>query len=147
MCGNLEILRKTFFIGKKSNFNFQKNGVFWSKKWFSDFSQNFVRWSSDDVNVPPFRFLWRHVIKWKKIRFEVWRFGKFCSNSQWVIGVFLQVRIFSWGLTWHFFSNHELWNFLCHPCLVRKRKAIERFCEDFSTLTLCLVELQYLSLL
>ena len=43
MCGNLEILRKTFFIGKKSNFNFQKVGVFWSKKKFSDFSQNFVR--------------------------------------------------------------------------------------------------------
>ena len=26
MCGNLENLRKTFFIGKKSNFNFQNGG-------------------------------------------------------------------------------------------------------------------------
>ena len=27
MCGNLKNLRKTFFIRKKSNFNFQKVGV------------------------------------------------------------------------------------------------------------------------
>ena len=51
-----KIREKLFFIGKKSNFNFQKVGVFWSKKRFSDFSQNFVRRSLGDINVPPFRF-------------------------------------------------------------------------------------------
>ena len=56
MCGNLENLRKTFFIRKKSYFNFQKVGVFWSKKRFADFSQNFVRRSSGDMNVPHFVF-------------------------------------------------------------------------------------------
>ena len=84
----------------------------WSKKKFSDFAQNFFRWSSGHINVPPFRFLWRHVFKWKKIRFEVRNFRNFSSNSLWVIGVFLQVWIFSRGLTWHVFWNHELWNFL-----------------------------------
>ena len=86
-----------------------------SKKKFSDFAQNFFRWSSGDINVPPFRFLWRHVFKWKKIRFEVRNFGNFSSNSWWVIGLFLQVWIFSWGLTRHFFWNYELWDFLSPP--------------------------------
>ena len=47
---------KKFLYRKKSNFNFQKLGVFWSKKKFSDFSQIFVRWSSGDINVPHVSF-------------------------------------------------------------------------------------------
>ena len=34
---------KNFLSGEKSNFNFQKVGVFLSKKRFSDFSQILVR--------------------------------------------------------------------------------------------------------
>ena len=43
MCGNLENLRKTFSIGKKSNFNFQKVGVFLSKKNVLRFLSNFFQ--------------------------------------------------------------------------------------------------------
>ena len=55
MCGNLENLRKTFFIREKSNFNIQKVGVFVRKKRFSDFSQNFVRCNSVGIKLFLFR--------------------------------------------------------------------------------------------
>ena len=57
------------------------DGGGWSKKKSSDFAQNFFGWSSGDINVPLFRILWRHVFKWKKIRFEVRNFRNFSTHS------------------------------------------------------------------
>jgi len=47
MCGNLENLRKTFCIGKKSDFNFQKVGFFGRKKG----SPILLKTFSDEVQV------------------------------------------------------------------------------------------------
>ena len=119
------------------------DGGGWSKKKFSDFAQNFFRWSSGDINVPPFRFLWRHVFKWKKIRFEVRNFWNFSPNSPWVIGVFLQVWIFSWGLTWHFFRNHSpkaenheviLWRLQNSDALFGRITILTSFIKNFPSL-------------
>ena len=67
----------------------------WVPKMFFDFTQNFFRWSSDDINVRKFRTSAKKFLYRKKIQLQFSKIGGFLVEKKvlWFLSNFCQMKL------------------------------------------------------